>query len=82
VPHSRPARTLVLIFMVGSVDYMGTEPQSRPARTLVLIFMVGSSSYAGTVPQSRPARTLVLIFMVVPRASTAGRIHGRRGLWS
>ena len=86
-PQSRPARVVVLIFMVellGSENH-GIWMMGPPGR-------VGGGSTGG-VPQSRPARVLVLIFMVEllgvlvnlgesgdlnVRATRTGRWHHRR----
>jgi hypothetical protein len=71
-PQSRPARTLVLIFMVSPL-----RDDVRPAAIAtgtdvgrrLLVGCYGVSITMGPPPQSRPARTLVLIFIVAPLKS-------------
>jgi hypothetical protein len=72
-PQSRPARTLVLIFMMvflGDDDeWTDPEPQRGPREaTAAPAGLQMKTSLPVPVlpppPQSRPARTLVLIFMV------------------
>ena len=66
-PQSRPARTLVLIFMVSSSVASGGwgESTQRDRREADLDGRRHVAQIVGTPPpQSRPARTLVLIFMI------------------
>jgi len=64
-PQSRPARTLVLIFMVSSFGLDGwDESTQRDRREVTLDGHDAWLQIKMSPPQSRPARTLVLIFMV------------------
>jgi hypothetical protein len=83
-PQSRPARTLVLTFMVAPLNdtKTGARPTARATGTeLGIRLLVGCYGVSITTgPQSRPARTLVLIFIVAPlnqAEMTSGRPHSR-----
>jgi hypothetical protein len=65
-PQSRPARTLVLIFMVSSFGLDGMVRSTQRDRREANLGGRGAwlQIKISPPPQSRPARTLVLIFMV------------------
>ena len=72
----RPARTLVLIFMVCSLRRTGV---AETTRTNLGVDLHGyAATGRGRGPHVRPARTLVLTFMATPRA---GGTRDQRGPW-